>query len=78
MVQIINRTAHIECVIHVVFFIAYRITKRPIKAEPTITLLLKLRVIFLLQFLQFHSKGRNMTGICFLYSGIEYLKLQCG
>jgi len=59
----VNRAAHLRGVIPIAFFNAKRITMTPTKVKATITLLLKLKVSFLLQFLQFHSKKRNLKSI---------------
>ena len=73
MIQIVNKAAHLREVIPIVFFNEKQATKRLQKAKATIILLAKLKVSFLLQFLQFHSKKRNLKSTSLLYSVIEYL-----
>ena len=60
MIQIVIKAAHLRGVIPIVFFNERTATKRLQKAKATIILLAKLKVSFLLQFLQFHSKKRNL------------------
>jgi hypothetical protein len=60
MIQIVNIAAHLKWVIPIMFFNERQAIKRLVKAKPTIILLVKLKVSFLLQFLQFHSKKRNL------------------
>ena len=59
MIQMVNKAAHLREVIPIVFSTKEDYIKTT-KAKATINLLLKLKVIFLLQFLQFHSKKRNL------------------
>jgi hypothetical protein len=73
MIQIANRAAHLREVIPIVFFNERKAAKRQQKAVATIILLVKLKVSFLLQFLQFHPKKRNLKSTSLLYSDIEYL-----
>lgn len=45
----------------------------PPNTKATLTLLLELKVIFLLQFLHFQTEDITLKSICLTYSGIEYL-----
>lgn len=63
IIEIINKPVHLKWVISIIFFNERKATKRQQKAEATIILLGKLKVSFLLQFLQFHSKKRNVKSI---------------
>jgi hypothetical protein len=59
MIQIVIKAVHLRGVIPIVFLNERTATKRLQKAKATIILLPKLKVSFLLQFLQFHPKKRN-------------------
>ena len=75
--KIAKRIIHLKGVIPMAFLIREinpNSTKYiPKKTKATIDLLLKLKVIFLLQFLQSHSEKTTLKSICLTYSGIEYL-----
>ena len=73
IIQIINKAVQLKWVIPIIFFNERKATKRQQKAEATIILLGKLKVSFLLQFLQFHSKKRNFKSTSLVYSVTEYL-----